>query len=424
MRRPGLDVFRTFNEVGLAVARATGGQQQPWLSLSPIKGDFYFSGPPASATDKRDHDREPNTGETSCEKQVEDKASKETVLGANLDASVKACAQALEDHPDEPRLIELLQSAHEQQAFQRALRSKERGPSLAYLDLYPNGRFADDVRENLASLTLAPSTAQGQANSPAEQNEMGDRYFYGRGVEQDYAKAMEWYRKAADRGLADAEYSVGVLYENGWGVTKDIDRAKGWYQKAAAATIGEPGCFDRRSGYGRLGDGTGQMVRPWEYIHQRIGQAGRAVIAVLQLREGARDDADRRRIHRSRFDLPRETRAAWKRVLRFQPMRNGGKLSADCLGFARAPDGRLLFDAQGQALDRNPRRSQPRRAVLILLQPVWRACARQRRTLYFRLWCILSIPVPVDMTPSATMSTNVCFLRILLKNSNFGVDHN
>ena len=62
---------------------------------------------------------------------------------------------------------------------------------------------------------------------------MGDRYFYGRGVEQDYAKAMEWYRKAADRGLADAEYSVGVLYENGWGVTKDIDRAKGWYQKAA-----------------------------------------------------------------------------------------------------------------------------------------------------------------------------------------------
>ena len=231
MRRPGLDVFRAFNEVGLAVASATGGQQQPWLSLSPIKGDFYFSGPPASATDRRD--REPDTGQTSCEKQVDDKAGKDEVLAANVDASVKACAQALEDHPDKPRLIELLQSAHEQQAFQRALRSKERGPSLAYLDLYGNGRFADDVRQYLASLTPAPSTAQGQANSPAEQNEMGDRYFYGRGVEQDYAKAMEWYRKAADRGLADAEYSVGVLYENGWGVTKDIDRAKGWYQKAA-----------------------------------------------------------------------------------------------------------------------------------------------------------------------------------------------
>jgi hypothetical protein len=44
MRKPGLDVFRTFNEVGLAVASATGGMQQPWMSLSPIKGDFYFAG--------------------------------------------------------------------------------------------------------------------------------------------------------------------------------------------------------------------------------------------------------------------------------------------------------------------------------------------------------------------------------------------
>jgi formylglycine-generating enzyme required for sulfatase activity len=44
MRRPGLDVFRTFNEVGLAVSKETAGMQQPWVSLSPIKGDFYFTG--------------------------------------------------------------------------------------------------------------------------------------------------------------------------------------------------------------------------------------------------------------------------------------------------------------------------------------------------------------------------------------------
>jgi formylglycine-generating enzyme required for sulfatase activity len=50
IRKPGLDIFRTFNEVGLAVARATGGAQQPWVSLSPIKGDFYFAGLPAGGT--------------------------------------------------------------------------------------------------------------------------------------------------------------------------------------------------------------------------------------------------------------------------------------------------------------------------------------------------------------------------------------
>jgi len=42
--KPGLDLFRAFNEVGLVVSRETGGAQQPWLSSSPIKGDFYFAG--------------------------------------------------------------------------------------------------------------------------------------------------------------------------------------------------------------------------------------------------------------------------------------------------------------------------------------------------------------------------------------------
>ena len=46
MRRPGLDIFQTFNQVGLAVKRATGGMQQPWVSSSPIDGSFYFVAPP------------------------------------------------------------------------------------------------------------------------------------------------------------------------------------------------------------------------------------------------------------------------------------------------------------------------------------------------------------------------------------------
>jgi carboxyl-terminal processing protease len=47
IRRPGLDIFQTFNEVGLAVKRSTGGSQQPWVSSSPIDGNFYFVAPPA-----------------------------------------------------------------------------------------------------------------------------------------------------------------------------------------------------------------------------------------------------------------------------------------------------------------------------------------------------------------------------------------
>ncbi len=48
MARPGLDIFQTFNAVGLAVKNATGGSQQPWVSSSPISGAFYFAGPAKS----------------------------------------------------------------------------------------------------------------------------------------------------------------------------------------------------------------------------------------------------------------------------------------------------------------------------------------------------------------------------------------
>ena len=49
IREPGIDIFQTFNRVGLAVKRATGGSQQPWVSSSPIDGTFYFAAPAVAA---------------------------------------------------------------------------------------------------------------------------------------------------------------------------------------------------------------------------------------------------------------------------------------------------------------------------------------------------------------------------------------
>src|SRR5262249_46085413 len=50
MRTPGLDIFQTFNEVGLQVKRATGGSQQPWVASSPIEATFFFAAPQETAT--------------------------------------------------------------------------------------------------------------------------------------------------------------------------------------------------------------------------------------------------------------------------------------------------------------------------------------------------------------------------------------
>ena len=62
---------------------------------------------------------------------------------------------------------------------------------------------------------------------------LGVLYANGHGVAQDYAKAREWYEKAADKGDASAMPNLGLLYHNGQGVAQDYAKAREWYEKAA-----------------------------------------------------------------------------------------------------------------------------------------------------------------------------------------------
>jgi|GEM_PF-344902 len=65
------------------------------------------------------------------------------------------------------------------------------------------------------------------------QYELGVMYYNGEDVEQDSAKAFEWYKKAADRGNKFAQYSIGCMYINGNGVEKNAENAFQYYKKAA-----------------------------------------------------------------------------------------------------------------------------------------------------------------------------------------------
>jgi tetratricopeptide (TPR) repeat protein len=56
----------------------------------------------------------------------------------------------------------------------------------------------------------------------------------GQGVTQDYAKAIEWYEKAADKDNAPAMYNLGVLFGTGRGVKQDYATARNRFEKAAA----------------------------------------------------------------------------------------------------------------------------------------------------------------------------------------------
>ena len=71
---------------------------------------------------------------------------------------------------------------------------------------------------------------RGNATSMAN---LGLLYEKGFGVAQDYAKAREWYEKAAAEGNEIAMGYLGLLYEKGFGVAQDFDKAREWYEKAA-----------------------------------------------------------------------------------------------------------------------------------------------------------------------------------------------
>ena len=50
-------------------------------------------------------------------------------------------------------------------------------------------------------------------------------YEVGKDVTQDYEEAVRWFRKAADQGIAEAQYSLGVMYGEGQGVMQDYAEA-------------------------------------------------------------------------------------------------------------------------------------------------------------------------------------------------------
>ena len=55
----------------------------------------------------------------------------------------------------------------------------------------------------------------------------------GRGVSQDFSKALHWYKKSAGNGNTVAQYNLGVLFMDGRGTAVENKTAISWWQKAA-----------------------------------------------------------------------------------------------------------------------------------------------------------------------------------------------
>src|SRR5665213_2149581 len=49
----------------------------------------------------------------------------------------------------------------------------------------------------------------------------------------NYAKALKWYRKAAERNHGMAQFIVGICYVHGWGAEEDEAEGAKWFHKSA-----------------------------------------------------------------------------------------------------------------------------------------------------------------------------------------------
>lgn len=66
---------------------------------------------------------------------------------------------------------------------------------------------------------------------------LGDKYYSGYKIEQDYDLAMFYFRMAARFNYGRAEFNIGKMYEDGLGIIKNYEKAIEWYK--LASTHGE-----------------------------------------------------------------------------------------------------------------------------------------------------------------------------------------
>ncbi len=91
--------------------------------------------------------------------------------------------------------------------------------------------------------------AKAEAGDAEAQYELADCYFHSMGVNNDFAKAMEWAKKSSEQGFSLGSELVGRMYLYGYGVEKNEATANQWFKLAyeQARPLAEAG--DARAQY-------------------------------------------------------------------------------------------------------------------------------------------------------------------------------
>lgn len=114
------------------------------------------------------------------------------------------------------------------------------------------------------------TTTSGSATPVDSDYVQGLAYFKGEGQPKDAVKAVEFFRRAADRGLAEAQHDLAYMYSAGAGVKKDDVAAFEWMKKSA-----EQGYAIAQDDLGVMyGDGRG-VAQDWVQAYRWLSQSAR-----------------------------------------------------------------------------------------------------------------------------------------------------
>jgi len=92
--------------------------------------------------------------------------------------------------------------------------------------LYENGIGVE--KDPSTAMKLLERSAKG--GNRIAMHDLGHYYATAVAADQpNIAKAVEWFQKAAERGVLDSQFNLGVLYQEGSGVTKSLVDAYVWY---------------------------------------------------------------------------------------------------------------------------------------------------------------------------------------------------
>ena len=127
-----------------------------------------------------------------------------------------------------------LEAGHDKEAVRLIRLSAAQGqPAAQYrlAKIYEAGLGVDVNTKTSKSLLLKAA----KAGNRLAMHDLGHYYATGAdGEAPDLVKAATWFTRAAEHGVVDSQFNLGVLYQGGSGVPQDLEESWFWFKVAAA----------------------------------------------------------------------------------------------------------------------------------------------------------------------------------------------